>query len=112
MKLSVHTSVPIANLAADELSRGVIDGALEVHRHKGPGLIESIDERCLMRVPGWRGATAVNQRRICIAYKGITLAESLRFGVLVEGSVLLELKSGAGCPADPQGVFVKLHEAS
>ena len=34
---------------ADELSREAIAAAIEVHRHKGPGLIESIYERCLMR---------------------------------------------------------------
>jgi len=32
---------------ADKLSSGVIGAAIEVHRHKGPGLIESIYERCL-----------------------------------------------------------------
>ena len=34
---------------ADKLSRGVIGAAIEVHRHKGSGLIESIYERCLLR---------------------------------------------------------------
>ena len=35
---------------ADRLSHEVIGAAIEVHRHKGPGLIESIYERCLMRI--------------------------------------------------------------
>ena len=38
---------------ADELSRVVVGAAIEVHRLKGPGLIESIYERCLMRELEW-----------------------------------------------------------
>jgi GxxExxY protein len=78
---------------AAELSRVVIGAAIEVHRHKGPGLIESIYERCLMHELSMRGLTAVNQRLIRIEYKGITFEESLRCDVLVEGCLLLELKS-------------------
>lgn len=78
---------------ADELSRVVIGGAIEVHRHKGPGLIESIYERCLMHELSLRGLATVNQRLIRIEYKGITFEEPLRFDVLVEGCLLLELKS-------------------
>ena len=37
---------------ADDLSRQVIGAAIEFHRLKGPGLIESIYERCLLREPG------------------------------------------------------------
>jgi hypothetical protein len=37
---------------ADRLSRDVIGAAIEVHRNKGPGLIESIYERCLLRELG------------------------------------------------------------
>lgn len=78
---------------ANELSRVVIGGAIEVHRLKGPGLIESIYERCLMHEVGLRSLAAVNQRLIRIEYKGITFEEPLRFDVLVEGCLLLELKS-------------------
>ncbi len=78
---------------ADELSRVVIGGAIEVHRHKGPGLVESIYERCLIHELSLRGLAAVNQRLIRIEYKGLTFEEPLRFDVLVEGCLLLELKS-------------------
>ena len=46
---------------ADELSRLAIGAAIEVHRLKGPGLIESIYERCLMRELELRQVAAVNQ---------------------------------------------------
>ena len=77
---------------ADGLSRVAIGAAIEVHRLKGPGLIESIYERCLMRELELRQVAAVNQRLVRIEYKGLVFEEPLRFDVLVEGCLLLELK--------------------
>jgi GxxExxY protein len=77
---------------ADELSRVAIGAAIEVHRHKGPGLIESIYERCLMRELDLCRVAAVNQRIVKIEYKGLVFEEPLRFDVLIEGCLLLELK--------------------
>lgn len=78
---------------SDDLSREVIGAAIEVHRNKGPGLIESIYERCLMRELELRRIAAVNQRLVRIEYKGLVFDESLRFDVLLEDCLLLELKS-------------------
>jgi GxxExxY protein len=78
---------------ADVLSREIIGAAIEVHRNKGAGLIESIYERCLMRELELRKIAAVNQRLVRIEYKGLVFEESLRFDVLVEDCLLLELKS-------------------
>ncbi len=78
---------------ADQLSHTVIGAAIEVHKLKGSGLIESIYEKCLMRELTLRGITAVNQRLVKIEYKGIVFEEPLRFDVLVEDCLLLELKS-------------------
>ena len=78
---------------ADELSQTVIGAAIEVHRLKGPGLIESIYEKCLMRELGLENLRAVNQRMVKIEYKGFVFEEPLRFDVLVEDCLLLELKS-------------------
>ena len=77
---------------ADELSRVAIGAAIEVHRLKGPGLIESIYERCLMRELDLRRVAAVNQRIVKIEYKGLVFEEPLRFDALIEGCLLLELK--------------------
>jgi GxxExxY protein len=77
---------------ANELSRVTIGAAVEVHRLKGPGLIESIYERCLMRELDLRKIAAVNQRLVRIEYKGLVFDEPLRFDVLVEGCLLPELK--------------------
>lgn len=78
---------------ADGLSHQAIGGAIEVHRLKGPGLLESIYERCFMRELELRKLAAVNQRLVRIEYKGLVFDEPLRFDVLVEGCLLLELKS-------------------
>src|SRR6266581_243149 len=78
---------------ADQLSHLAIGSAIEVHRLKGPGLIESIYERCLMRELELRLVAAVNQRLVRIEYKGLVFDEPLRFDVLVEDCLLLELKS-------------------
>ena len=77
---------------ADELSREAIGAAIEVHREKGPGLIESIYEKCLMRELSLRNLVFVSQRLVKIEYKGITFEEPLRFDILVEDCLLLELK--------------------
>ena len=78
---------------AGELSHTVIGAAIEVHRIKGPGLIESIYEKCLMRELELRNIVAVNQRLVRIEYKGFVFEDQLRFDMLVEESLLLELKS-------------------
>ena len=78
---------------ADRLSRDVIGAAVEVHRLKGAGLIESIYEKCLMRELVLRNIACVNQQLVQIEYKGMTFEEPLRFDVLVENCLLLELKA-------------------
>ncbi len=78
---------------ADELSHMAIGAAIEVHRLKGPGLLESIYERCFMRELELRKIVAVNQRLVRIEYKGLVFEEPLRFDVLMEDCLLLELKS-------------------
>jgi hypothetical protein len=60
------------------LSQVAIGSAIAVHRLKGPGLIESIYERCLMRELELRHVAAVNQRVVKIKYKGLLFDEQLR----------------------------------
>ncbi len=78
---------------ADQLSREIIAGAIEVHRDKGPGLIESIYERCLLRELEIRSIDAANQKEIRVEYKGLIFDEPLRFDVLVEDCLLIEIKA-------------------
>ena len=80
-------------LLAGELTEQVIELAIEVHRNKGPGLIESIYEWCLTKEFELRELTCVSQKLVMIEYKGFTREEPLRFDMLVEGCVLVEAKA-------------------
>jgi len=78
---------------ASGLTENIIAAAIEVHRDKGPGLIESIYEWCLVKELELRGLQSVSQKSVIIEYKGFTREEPLRFDVLVEGCVLVEAKA-------------------
>lgn len=78
---------------ADKLSYEVIGAAIEVHRLKGPGLLESIYEKCLNHELRLRHINAVTQQIVRIEYKDLVFDEPLRFDVLVEDCLLLELKA-------------------
>jgi len=78
---------------ADRLSSEVIGAAIEVHRNKGPGLIESIYERCLLRELELRSIPATTQKIIRVEYKGLVFDEPLRFDLLVDDCLLEELKA-------------------
>src|SRR5262245_3101118 len=78
---------------ADVLSHVVIGAAIEVHKALGPGLLESIYERCLLHELGLRGVPAINQREVQIRYKELVLEEVLKFDVLVDGCLLVEVKA-------------------
>src|SRR6266481_490757 len=78
---------------ASGLTETIIAAAIEVHRDKGPGLIESIYEWCLLKELGLRGRECVIQKSVLIEYKGFTREEPLRFDMLVESCVLVEAKA-------------------
>ncbi len=78
---------------ASRLTATIIAAAIEVHRDKGPGLLESIYEWCLVRELELRGLECVSQKNVVITYKGFAREEPLRFDVLVEGCVLVEAKA-------------------
>ncbi len=78
---------------ASGLTETIIAAAIEVHRDKGPGLIESIYEWCLLKELGLRGLACASQKSVLIEYKGFTREEPLRFDLLVEGCVLVEAKA-------------------
>ncbi len=78
---------------ASGLTEIIIAAAIEVHRDKGPGLIESIYEWCLTKELELRGLTSVSQKNVVIHYKGFTREEPLRFDMLIEGCLLVEGKA-------------------
>ena len=76
-----------------ELTQKIIGAAIEVHKDKGPGLLESIYEWCLLRELELQGLATESQQMVEIEYKGAIKEEPLRFDVLVEGGILVEVKA-------------------
>lgn len=94
------------------MTETIIAAAIEVHRDKGPGLIESIYEWCLLCELGLRGLTYTNQKSVLIQYKGATREEPLRFDVLVEGCVLVEAKAVEKILPIHNGAAFELHQVA
>jgi len=78
---------------AANLTETVIAAAIDVHREKGPGLIESIYEWCFLKELELRGLKCVSQQSVLIKYKGFAREEPLRFDVLIEGCLLVQVKA-------------------
>lgn len=77
------------------VSEQVIGAAIEVHRFLGPGLLESIYEQCLCYELSQRGLSIRRQVPLPLVYKGTRLATDLVMDVVVDDSVLVELKAVA-----------------
>lgn len=77
---------------ADLISPDIIGAAIEVHKDKGPDLIESIYERCLSHELKLRNHETKNQGIIKITYKDLIFEEPLRFDILVDNCLLIEGK--------------------
>ena len=78
---------------ADALSGEVIGGAIEVHREKGPGLLEDIYERCLAHELELRGIAVKTQLVVPVEYKGMTFDQPLRLDMIVEDCLIVENKA-------------------
>jgi GxxExxY protein len=77
----------------NKTSERIIGAAIEVHRALGPGLLESAYEECLCHEMKSQGLSFERQRPLPVVYKGITLDCGYRLDVVVEGLVILELKT-------------------
>jgi len=77
---------------ANEASAAVIAAAIEVHREMGPGLIESIYERCLAHELALKGLAVETQKQVTVRYKGTAFDAPLRLDLLVEGCLVVECK--------------------
>ena len=77
----------------NQLTGQVIGAAIEVHRHLGPGLLESAYHECLARELIVRGVPFQRERPLPLEYKGIRLECGYRIDLLIAGSVVVEVKS-------------------
>ena len=76
-----------------EISYHIRGAAMEVYNTLGPGLLESVYEEALVFELEQRGLTVERQKQVPIVYKGNVLKTELRLDLLVEDSVIVELKS-------------------
>ena len=75
------------------LTRRVIGLAIEVHRHLGPGLLESAYEQCLCYELRNAGIPHTRQQKLPIRYKGHDLEYCYQMDIVVDNTLLLEIKS-------------------
>jgi len=80
-------------LTDKELTHEIIGAAIEVHRTLGPGLLESAYEECLARELTLKGLRFERQKPVPVIYKDVKLECGYRIDLLVEGRVVVELKS-------------------
>jgi GxxExxY protein len=77
----------------NELSYKIIGCAIEVHRHLGPGLLESVYEVCLIDEMRNAGLVVRSQIYVPVHYKGKDLGGTLKIDLLVNDIVIIELKA-------------------
>jgi len=77
----------------EELTKAIIGAVIEVHKHLGPGMLESAYEECLAYELNKQGLEVERQKPVSIHYKEILLDYGYRIDLLVENKVIVELKS-------------------
>ncbi len=77
----------------ERVGRAVVDAAVQVHRELGPGLLESVYEAVLAHELSERGLRVERQVPVAFEWRGMRFNEGFRADIIVDGCVLLELKS-------------------
>lgn len=82
---------------AHSLTEEVIAAAIAVHKHFGPGVLESIYVKCLEQALRVAGHTVEREKAVTISYMGTTFEEKLRCDLLVDDCLVIEAKSVESC---------------
>lgn len=93
----------VTKKTVDNLSYKILGCAIEVHKHLGPGLLESVYEKCLKHELQQQGLRVQSQQIIPLNYKGLSLDAELRYDLLVEDLIIVEAKAIDG--------LIPIHEA-
>ncbi|HEV8074005.1 MAG TPA: GxxExxY protein [Opitutaceae bacterium] len=80
------------NHGGTEITEGIIGAAIEVHRHLGPGMLESVYEAVLAYELAQRGLEVERQKAVPLVYKELNFDEGYRLDLLVARQVIVELK--------------------
>ena len=94
----------------NQLSSQIIKAAIAVHKELGPGLLEAVYQRCMEIELRSMGLTIAAQVPVAVTYRGQKVSdEALRMDVLVEDTVIVELKSVAAIePVHPKQLLTYL----
>lgn len=87
------TEITINQAFLNSLTRKIIGAAIEVHKELGPGLLESIYEKCLVHVLQQVPLKVLSQQKIPVTFRGIQLDCDLRYNLLVEDMIIVEIKA-------------------
>jgi GxxExxY protein len=77
----------------DEISRRIIGAAIDVHRHLGPGLLESAYQSCLAFELKQLGLKVEEQKSLPVVYKQVKLDCGYRLDFVVEDKIIVEIKA-------------------
>ena len=83
----------MVTMDVNRLSSEIIGTAIEVHKSLGPGLLESVYEQCLCHESSIRHISFESQKPLPVVYKGKRLDCGFRLDIIVEKSIITELKS-------------------
>ena len=87
----------------NQLSNRILDAAITVHKEMGPGLLEGVYQRCMVRELINRQIKVATMTPVALLYKGEPLNKEYVIDILVEDEIILELKSVEG--------LLTIHEA-
>jgi len=77
----------------ESLATGIVDAAYKVHKTIGPGLLESVYEKCMGYELRKRGFQVLTQVNLPVMYDELEIEAGLRIDIFVNGQIILELKS-------------------
>jgi len=77
----------------DSLTYQIIGAAIEVHKELGPGLLESVYEKCLVHLLKEKGLIVSYQQRVPVIFHGFYLECDLRYDIMVENQIIFEVKA-------------------
>ena len=77
----------------NQISYNIIGFAIEVHKELGPGLLESVYEKCLAHLLLQNGYKVTRQQSVPLDFRGLNLDCELRFDLMVNDEIIVELKT-------------------
>lgn len=77
----------------NELTYTIIGAAIHIHQVLGPGLLESVYEKCMVHLLKQKGLKVISQQKVPLVFNGLCLNCELRFDIMVENIIIVEIKA-------------------